>query len=77
MEVWKDKLDSKYDIVVTRTKPYKGLLRVSEGDTILLEEEVLLSYDAKFGPDAFDIEDWQNRVIKFIDSKPEREEGDS
>jgi len=70
MIVYKNQLDKFYDIVVERTKPYHGRLTLTNPDTghILLDEEVTLSYDALFGPDAGDVSVWQQKAIDIVDN---------
>ncbi len=67
--VWKDLLDKKYDVYVERTEPYKGELVIKEGDKELIRKFVSIVYDAKFGPDAADVYEWQNICIEFIDNQ--------
>lgn len=65
--VWEAGLDQRYLVRVTRTEPYNGKLEVLE---VLMETEVTLSYDAKFGPDAGDVMQWQEIATRFIDGRP-------
>jgi hypothetical protein len=67
--VWNGTLDNRYTVTVIRTGTYHGELSIREGDQILLRENVGLSYDARFGPDAGDVADWQQRAVEFT-SKP-------
>jgi hypothetical protein len=67
--VWSATMDERYLIRVVRTEPYSGELVILDGDKELLREEVVLSYNALFGPDVFDVEAWQDRAIKFIDGR--------
>jgi hypothetical protein len=69
--IWESKLDDKYLCRVTRTEPYVGLLEIIEGEEVVLSESVPLSYDAKFGPDVFDLSEWQDRCVEFIDGRSE------
>lgn len=48
---------------------YMGALTVTVTKTeqVLLEEKVVLSYEARFGPDVADVQDWQNQAITVID----------
>jgi hypothetical protein len=48
---------------------YQGTLKVvvvSTGD-VLLQEEVGVSYAARFGPDVADVAEWQEKSIQVID----------
>lgn len=75
--VWSGSLDAAtWEALVYRTDPYKGVLKVVrmspggqvEVGTVVLEEEVSLSYDALFGPDSADIWDWQTKAIEAVDA---------
>jgi len=67
--VWSATLDERYVIRVTRVEPYTGELVILDGDKELFREGVILSYNALFGPDVFDVEAWQQRAIEFIDGR--------
>lgn len=67
--IWEAKLDNKYDIYVERVEPYKGELVIKEGDKELTRKPVTIAYDAKFGPDAADVYEWENICIEFIDDQ--------
>ena len=67
--VWKDQVDKKYDVYVERTEPYKGELVIKEGNKELTRKPVTMVYDAKFGPDAADVYEWENICIDFIDNQ--------
>ena len=67
--IWEAKLDNKYDIYVERVEPYKGELVIKEGDRELTRKSVTIVYDAKFGPDAADVYEWENICIDFIDNQ--------
>lgn len=66
-EVWYAKLDDKYDCRVIRTDEYSGKLTVSEGDELLGEKDVPLSYGAMFGPDVDDIAMWEDFCLSVVD----------
>lgn len=69
--VWREKLDNRYLVEVRRTGSNTGVLYVFDhdrGDPEIASWEVSLSYRAQFGPDVADIEDWQEKVIDFIDN---------
>ena len=67
--IWEAKLDNKYDIYVERVEPYKGELIIKDGDTTLTTKSVTLAYDAKFGPDVEDVQQWENMCADFIDKQ--------
>ena len=69
--VWESKLDTIYNCQVTRTDEYKGILKLTntENDWVLVEQEVSLSYGAKFGPDIDDVAQWQEICIQAVDNQ--------
>ncbi len=69
MIIWEGVLDEKYTVRVSRTEPYRGKLEVLEGDKLLMESDVSLSYDAKFGPDVGDVAEWEIAAMDFIDER--------
>jgi len=67
---WSRVLDCRYGMEVKRIEPYKGLWVMYDLDNnnkILHLEEVAISYDAKFGPDALDASNWSYRGIEIVD----------
>lgn len=67
--IWNRTLDNRFKCKVSRVDEYTGLLTVTdENDNSLLCTQVNLSYGATFGPDVFDVDDWQNMCIKAVDS---------
>jgi len=70
MHLWESNADNgKYEAFVDRTAPYKGKLtlrRVAD-DTVLLEREVGLDYDAKFGPDIANVNAWMDICSDKLD----------
>lgn len=65
--------DNTWACQVVRTSEYKGLLtvtRLSDGKEIL-SQHVGLAYDALFGPDLDDVEDWKETCIEAIDNYTE------
>ncbi len=67
--VWEAGLDDdKYQVVVERLDERHGQLIVVESATskTVLSEKVGLSYGAAFGPDAADIERWQQIIDEKI-----------
>lgn len=67
--IWESRLDNKYDVSVVGDPDdsYRGTLRISSEDKVLLEEPVGVSYGAPFGPDVDDVAAWQERAVTFID----------
>lgn len=70
-QVYENILDEKYRLVVNYhpEKDRIGILTLydSDGKTVLLQQEVGLSYGAIFGPDIADAQLWQKMGIDFID----------
>lgn len=69
--VWEATLDNKYHCSVSRTGDYTGKLKVidTEKDSIILDKEVGLSYQAMFGPDVDDVRLWEDLSIEAVDKK--------
>ena len=69
--VWESTLDNIYKCEVIRTEEYKGVLKVTntENDFVLLEQEVGLSYGARFGPDMSDVAEWQEMIVQVVDNQ--------
>ena len=68
--VWAQVLDKRYCTEVIRTRPYYGDLRIFDSQDdykLIYNEEVVLSFDAKFGPDVSDAYNWEKQVIEFVD----------
>lgn len=71
--VWENSLDGgKFYATVIRTGDHKGALSVTEGITLIHAEDVGLSHDAIFGPDADDVAAWMDRVIDVVDHPEKR-----
>lgn len=70
--VWRSRLDDRFQVEVQRVSMYHGELVIfdhGDGDKELFREAVGLSYGAAFGPDAGDVDEWQERCAKFIDEE--------
>lgn len=65
--VWEANLDEKYECRVNRTKPYTGVLTITEDGKELFSKDVSIAYDAQFGPDVSDVMEWQDICVEFID----------
>ena len=74
MMVWHDTLDGKYVCRVVRNGNNGGILTVHDGDNRLLSKHVPLSYGARFGPDASDVADWQDRCAEAVDDHKKEQE---
>ena len=68
--IWEATLDNIYKCEVTRIDEYKGKLKVTNTENVfvLLEQEVGLSYGARFGPDIDDVALWQDLSCKAVDT---------
>jgi hypothetical protein len=67
--VWVVLFDARYKMTVLRKEPYRGTLELRDGEDLILEQDVCLSYDAMFGPDAGDVAEWQEIAMQFIDKR--------
>lgn len=65
--VWEAGLDGCYVVSVVRLAPYQGQLQIRKGGALVRVEPVALSYDALFGPDAEDVNQWQELALQFVD----------
>lgn len=68
---WYSNLDNRYRVEVKRIKPYEGILSVYDhknNDTEIFRELVGISYDARFGPDYADVQDWSDIAMNYVDS---------
>ena len=64
-------LDKRYCIEIVRDVAYAGTFRIFDGldDFKLLHEEpTTVSYDAIFGPDVYDVQEWENLGIDIVDN---------
>ena len=69
--IWESTVDQgKFHCSVVRLGEYHGWLKVFDVDTneVILERDVDLAYDAKFGPDIDDVQFWEAICIETIDS---------
>jgi hypothetical protein len=70
--VWENTLDGgTWGCKVVRTDEYRGRLTAWNVVTgkVILDQEVALAYDAIFGPDIYDLGNWQNQVIEAVDAQ--------
>lgn len=59
------------DMSDQETQGYRGVLCIfdhEQEDALLGIERVGLSYGAMFGPDVMDVEEWQMKVVNFVDN---------
>ena len=71
-EVWQALLDNRYLCVVRRTGPYEGLLSITDNqkpDVPAATFPVGLSYAAALGPDAGDVDYWQQLSVNYVDKR--------
>lgn len=67
MRVWEAKLDNIYNCFVERTGDYAGKLKIEKDNTIVFEKDVSMMYNAIFGPDIADVNDWEQTCIDYVD----------
>ncbi len=74
-DVWATCIDETYICAVTRIRENVGILTIQNQETkeILDEQEVHISYNAMFGPDAFDISTWVETCLNVIDNQKQSE----
>jgi hypothetical protein len=62
--VWYDNLDQEtYSAAVTRVAPYRSLLVLTRRETLVLQKKVGMMYNAEFGPDMEDVQQWRRIVL--------------
>ncbi len=70
--VWSVVLDDIYECQVVKTEDYKGVLSIrrkgKSTGTLLWETGVNLSYGSIFGPDVFDVDEWEAMCLEFVDN---------
>ena len=69
MIVWAAILDNRYTVHVVRKQPYQGSLEVWENGVQLMQQPVTLTYDARFGVDIGDMEQWTDVACNFVDKR--------
>ena len=69
--IWESKLDDIYDCKVIRLGERTGRLIVTNtsNGSVLLEQDVGLSYGAVFGPDSEDVANWHDLCVGAVDSQ--------
>lgn len=66
--IWSSRLDDTFDVKVERLAPYNGELVIIQDGKELLRETVSISYNALFGPDIADLDQWTQRCCEFVDA---------
>ena len=56
-----------YLLQVTRVAPYSGRLTLTRNDGVIFEANVGIMYDAPYGPDAEDVQLWQDMGVAAAD----------
>jgi hypothetical protein len=73
--VWYVTFDDDYWVEIHRTdESYKGLLHIfkhTNNYECIYTSPVVLSFDAKFGPDVYDVRKWCVEIENFIDNEYE------
>jgi len=77
MEIWwitsNHPADAECRLHVDRTTdPSYGILIINDNGREVVRERVRLAYDARFGPDAQDVQDWQDRFERYLDRERRR-----
>ena len=70
--VWWSRLDGRYQIEVHRLDELHGTLYIfdhANGDALIHNEQVGLSYGAVVGPDVDDVDDWRERALRVADAR--------
>ena len=71
-EVWSAVLDDIYECKVIRSEDNRGVLSIrrkgKSTGTLLWETGVNLSYGAAFGPDVYDVAEWEAMCLDFVDN---------
>lgn len=68
-KVWEATVDNgHYKCWVDRTGAYTGTLMAERDGKIILRREVTLAYQAIFGPDVADVNEWMALCIEAIDA---------
>ena len=68
---WAGVLDCRFGIEIVRVAPHNGTLRIFDlenDDKLLVETETKISYDAKFGPDHYEVMCWQDEAADWVDN---------
>lgn len=66
-KIWEAVLDDTWNCEVSRIDESTGTLTVTNGQVVILDETVTLSYGAAFGPDIADVSDWEDRCVFAVD----------
>ncbi len=71
--VWHAMLDTRYLCEVKRIGPYKGKITMTDttnpADKPMLDMEIVLSFDAAFGPDVADVNAWMQLCVDTVERK--------
>lgn len=75
--VFSEQIDNRFQVEVQRIGEgaetgRRGTLVIFDhqnGDRLLFTQGVPLSYGAQFGPDIADVEQWEQRALRFIDEE--------
>lgn len=69
--IWEATLDGQYFCEVKRVDDTNGVLTITDtqSNNIIFTESVGLSYGAQFGPDVYDVAEWETKILEFIDGE--------
>ncbi|OGY65837.1 MAG: hypothetical protein A3A16_02105 [Candidatus Harrisonbacteria bacterium RIFCSPLOWO2_01_FULL_44_18] len=68
--IWRNKIDKRFLIEVRRAGNYSAKLFIfdhQKNDRPIACWRVSLAYGAMFGPEVADVNEWQEKVVNFID----------
>ena len=72
--VWYAVLDNRFKCAVVRKSADTGTLEIHDGDRLVSESDVGLSYGATFGPDVSDVNEWMDHCVSVVDKYTKTEE---
>jgi len=71
--IWAAILDNRYKIEVVRSsKSYNAEYTIYDSeanDSVIFHDEVVVAYNAVFGPDVSDVSSWQEKAIEIVDNR--------
>lgn len=66
---WSIKFDGKYDVYVDRTfQTGMGVLKIELNGEVLHSKPVVIAPNGPFGPDEFDVAEWEEECLAFHES---------
>lgn len=65
--VWEATLDNIYYCEVARKDDHTGVLTIKKDNVIIHSCDVSVSYGAIFGPDIYDVYEWERICAEYVD----------